>query len=234
MTNASPRSVLVPGGTGGLGRAVVQRLLGDGYRCIVVYRTPDKWQTLQQEVQHNQLYGIQADLADEAAVQQAVQQARDIGGLYALVHLAGGFEGGSVAETSLDTWNRLLATNLTSAFIVARAVLPYLKEAGAGRIVTIGSSAVPKRPAGVAAYTVSKAALAALTEVLANELAKTKITANILLAGSLGTPAMRQSTSPDKLVPLERVAATIAFLLSDEAASITGASIPVSVTGTAE
>jgi NAD(P)-dependent dehydrogenase (short-subunit alcohol dehydrogenase family) len=78
---------------------------------------------------------------------------------------------------------------------------------------------------------VSKAGLAVLTEVLANDLKSTKVTANILLAGSLGTPPMRQSVDDNKLVSLDRVAATIAFLLSDEAASITGASIPITITG---
>ena len=228
----STRTVLITGGTGGLGPTVVKRLLDDGYRCVVVYRSQDTWQQLQQDVQHDLLHGVEADLREEDAVQAAVTQARDLGdGLYALVHLAGGFEGGSVEATSIETWTTLLHTNLTSAFIVAGAALPPLRANGTGRIVTIGSSEVPKRSGNLAAYTVSKAALAVLTEVLANDLKNTKITANILLAGSLGTPSMRQSVGDEKLVSLDRVAATIAFLLSDEAASITGASIPLTITG---
>jgi NAD(P)-dependent dehydrogenase (short-subunit alcohol dehydrogenase family) len=226
------RTVLITGGTGGLGPTIVKRLLNDGYRCVVMYRTEDKWQQLQQEVEHDLLHGVEADMREEDAVQAAVAQARDLGnGLYALVHLAGGFDGGTVEDTSIETWTTMLHANLTSAFIVARAALPHLKANGAGRIITIGSSEVPKRPAGLAAYTVSKAGLAVLTEVLANDLKSTKVTANILLAGSLGTPPMRQSVDHNKLVSLDRVAATIAFLLSDEAASITGASIPVTITG---
>lgn len=226
------RTVLITGGTGGLGPTVVKRLLDDGYRCVVVYRTEDKWQALEQEIQHDLLHGVEADLQEEDAVAVAVTQARDLGdGLYALVHLAGGFDGGTVEDTSIETWTTMLHTNLTSAFIVARTALPHLRANGAGRIITIGSSEVPKRSASLAAYTVSKAALAVLTEVLANDLKNTKITANIVLAGSLGTPPMRQSVADNKLVSLDRVAATIAFLLSDEAASITGASIPVTITG---
>jgi len=226
------RTVLITGGTGGLGPTIVKRLLNDGYRCVVMYRTEDKWQQLQQEVEHDLLHGVEADMREEDAVQAAVAQARDLGnGLYALVHLAGGFDGGTVEDTSIETWTTMLHANLTSAFIVARAALPHLKANGAGRIITIGSSEVPKRPAGLAAYTVSKAGLAVLTEVLANELKSTKVTANILLTGSLGTPPMRQSVDDNKLVSLDRVAATIAFLLSDEAASITGASIPITITG---
>lgn len=228
----STRTVLVTGGTGGLGPTVVKRLLDDGYRCVVVYRTEDKWQALQQQVQHPLLHGVEADGGEEDAVAAAVARARDLGGgLYALVHLAGGFDGGTLEDTSIETWTTMLHTNLTSTFIVARAALPHLRANGTGRIITIGSSEVPKRSGSLAAYTVSKAALAVLTEVLANDLKTTQITANILLAGSLGTPAMRQSVADHKLVSLDRVAATIAFLLSDEAASITGASIPVMITG---
>ncbi len=231
MADTLPRAVVVTGGTGGLGPSVIRQLLDDGYRCIVMYRAPDKWQALQAEIQHEQLHGVQADLLDETAVQQAVAQAHDISGrLYALVHLAGGFESGKVENTSLDAWNRMLATNLNAAFIAARAVVPYLKQTGVGRIVTIGSAAAPKRQAGVAAYVVAKAGLAALTEVLANEFQNTGITANVLLAGSLQTAEMQQFTDRSKLVPLDRIAATIAFLLSDQAASVTGASIPVTVT----
>lgn len=231
MADMSPRAVLVTGGTGGSGPVVIQRLLDDGYRCIVLYRSPHKWQALQSHLQHERLHGVEADLVDEAAVHRAVEQASQIGGgLYAFVNLSGRFEGGSIEETSLETWNAQLSINLTGPFIVARAVIPHLKQNGSGRIVTIGSIAAAKRQPGVAAYVVAKAGLVVLTEVLANDLKKTKITANTLLAGSLDTPEMRQSMDRDKLVPLDRLAATISFLLSDEGASITGAMIPVTVT----
>jgi NAD(P)-dependent dehydrogenase (short-subunit alcohol dehydrogenase family) len=232
MTEQSTRSVLITGGTGGLGHAVVRRLLAE-YTCFVLYRSPDSWQALTAAVgASDRLHGLHADLADTGAVQRSVEQIRSQSGpLYGLVHLAGGFEMGSVQETTLESWNHLLTTNLTSAFTTIQAVLPQLREQNTGRIITIGSSVVPSRPAGIAAYTVSKAALNALTELLANELKDTAITANILLLGSLATPAMLQHMSREQLVPLERVADTIAFLLSDAAANVSGASIPVIVTG---
>jgi NAD(P)-dependent dehydrogenase (short-subunit alcohol dehydrogenase family) len=234
MTEQSSRSVLITGGTGGLGHAVVRRLLGD-YTCYVLYRSADSWQALISEIGiADRLHGLQVDLTDADAVHEIVEVMRhQWGPVYGLVHLAGGFEMGAVADTSPETWNNLLSLNLTSAFTVIRAVLPQLRERGSGRIVTIGSSAVAARPAGIAAYTVSKAGLNALTEVVAHELKGTGITANILLPGSLDTPAMRQHMSSEQLVSLDRVAETIAFLLSDAAASITGASIPLTVTGQA-
>jgi NAD(P)-dependent dehydrogenase (short-subunit alcohol dehydrogenase family) len=226
------RSLLITGGTGGLGPAVVRRLL-DEYTCFVLYRSAEAWQSLTDAIGINdRLHGLQADLTDADAVQFLIGQVRgQWGPLYGLVHLAGGFEMGAVQDTAPETWNNLLALNLTSAFTVIQAVLPQLREQNAGRIVTIGSAAVPARPPGIAAYTVSKAALSALTEVVANELKDTSVTANILLLGSLATPAMLQHMRSDQLVSLERVADTITFLLSDAAANITGASIPVVVTG---
>ena len=212
---------------------VVPRLL-ENFTCVVLYRSADAWQELERAVgASDRLIGITADLADEASVNGAVEEARArVGLLYGLVHLAGGFEGGTVADTSLESWNRQIQTNLTNAFIAVRAVLPQLQQQGFGRIVAVGSSAVATRPAGLAGYVVSKAGLNVLIEVLARELKDTGITANIVLPASLATPAMREGTDAARLVPLERVAAAIDFLLSDSAASITGASIPLTVTGT--
>lgn len=237
MTDSSLRPVLITGGTGGLGHAVVRRLLPE-YRCIVPYIVDHEWQSLQQHVADSaaseQLHGLLLDITDAAAVDQAVQELRaQHGPLYGVVHLAGGFSGGSVAETSLDDWNKLLALNLTSAFIVLHATVPQLQERGEGRIVTIGSAAAQPRPAGLVAYNVTKVGIGVLTDSLAHELKQTKITANTVLPGSMATPAMLSQMPRDQLVPIERVAETIAFLLSDAAGGITGANIPITVTGDA-
>jgi NAD(P)-dependent dehydrogenase (short-subunit alcohol dehydrogenase family) len=231
MTNTSRRPLLITGGTGGLGQAVVQRLLKE-YRCILLYRSTSKWEALQQGLEHEYLHGLEADLLDESAVRRAVEKAHSQWGpMYGLVHLAGGFEAGTLEETTLDTWNKMIELNLTSAFIIIHAVLPQLHEFGTGRIITVSSAAAAAQPPGIAAYTITKTALQTLTQTLARELKKTRITANTLLPASMDTPAMREFASRDTLVPLERVAGAIAFLLSDEAASITGASIPLTVTG---
>ncbi len=235
MTQEADRPILITGGTGGLGHTVVRQLLAN-YTCVVLYRSPEAWARLRQSCGDTaRLHGVEADLTDEAAVRRAVEQARaEVGLLYGLVHLAGGFlAGGSVEDTPTDTWNQLLSLNLTNAFVTMRAVLPQLRERGAGRIVAVGSSAGTTKPAGIAGYVVAKASLNVLTDVLAMELKDTGITANVVLPSSLATPEMLKELSADKLVPLERVAATIAFLLSDAAASITGASIPITVPGSA-
>jgi NAD(P)-dependent dehydrogenase (short-subunit alcohol dehydrogenase family) len=133
--------------------------------------------------------------------------------LYGIVNLAGAF--------SMDAdWERLLDANLMSAVRTISALSPRLADGG--RIVAISSQATLTKPAGMAAYVVSKSALNAYIEVLANELRPRRITANAVAPSALATPSMLKSMAAELLVPLDRVAATIAFLLSDAASSITG------------
>jgi len=149
-----------------------------------------------------------ADLQDEASVRDAFAK---IGEIYALVHLVGGFAEGAAAETSANTWSEMLALNATTAFIASREALAHMTRPG--RIVAVGSIAAVEKSAGMAAYVVSKSALITLIEMIAKE--NPGISANIVAPSTL-TPELR-----------ERVAETIAFLLSDAAANITGATIPL-------
>jgi 3-oxoacyl-[acyl-carrier protein] reductase len=136
--------------------------------------------------------------------------------LYGIVNLAGAFAMGSAAED----WTRMLDANLLAAVRTISALTPRLADGG--RIVAVSSQATLTKPAGMAAYVASKSALNAYIEVLANELRPRRITANAIAPSALATPAMLKTMSPDLLVPLDRVGATIAFLLSDAAASISG------------
>jgi NAD(P)-dependent dehydrogenase (short-subunit alcohol dehydrogenase family) len=232
--NDSSRTVLIAGGAGGLGPTVVRRLLPE-YTCVVQYRSDDSWRRLQEEIGASErLHGVQADLSDDTAVARAVEQvAAQWGPIYGLINMVGGFESGTVAETSRETWQGMIDAHLTAPFLLIQAALPAMQQAGAGRIIAIGSAASISKPGGIAAYLVAKSGLVTLIEALAKELKDSRITANALLPGSLDTPAMREFMSRDKLVPLDRVAAAIEFLLSDEAASITGAAIPLTLTGDA-
>lgn len=198
------KTLLVTGGTGGLGTFVVERLSRD-YRCVLLTHRD-------------------ADLADGPSVRAAIARLVD-GPLYGVVHLAGGFAAGTVADTSDDVWAKMLALNATGAFHVIREALPHL--VAPARIVAVSSIATRTKGGGIAAYTVSKSALNALIEVVAAELAGTGITANALLPDALDTPASRASSPGAKLVPLDRVAESIAFLLSEGASAITGALIPL-------
>lgn len=234
MNTQAVKPVLITGGTGGLGPAVVQRLLPE-YRCLVTYRSEREWAALQRDIGANErLHGMPVDLVDAAALAQLAADIRNQHGpVYGVVQLAGRFSGGSVEETTPDDWHDLFNRNLNSTFLVLRTFLPQIKERGAGRIIATSSAAMLNRPAGLAAYNVSKAGVGVLIESLAHELKNSRITANALLPGSMATPTMLQQMSREKLVPLEYVANVIAFLLSDAGAGITGALIPVTVTGEA-
>ncbi|HEV7765383.1 MAG TPA: SDR family oxidoreductase [Thermoanaerobaculia bacterium] len=196
------RTLVITGGNGGLGTEVVRRLSLD-YNCIVPTRE-------------------QLDLTNEESVRRAFET---FGEIYGLVHLVGGWTGGSVRETSLETWSTMLATNTTTAFLAAREALAHMTHPG--RIVVVSSLVTLHPVGGSAAYTVAKSALNALAQVLASEERKNGITANAVLPDSMATPAMLKEMDASKLVPLERVSATIAFLLSDEAAGTSGTLVPI-------
>jgi NAD(P)-dependent dehydrogenase (short-subunit alcohol dehydrogenase family) len=202
------RTIVITGGTGLLGTAVVTRLARE-YRCIVLYHGEAGWQALRKIVP---VEGIAADLSNEADVKRALDQCGEI---YGVVHLVGGFDSGDGA----GVWSKMIALNLLTAATVTRTAIPHL--ASGGRIVAISSVATVDQPKGFGAYVASKSALNALIEVLAVELKDREITANALLPSSLG------KIGDAGLVPIENVAATIAWLLSDAAANVTGALIPL-------
>ncbi|MCU1244270.1 MAG: family oxidoreductase [Acidobacteria bacterium] len=213
------RTLIVTGGTGGLGGTVVARLTRE-YHCVVLYNS-----TVPAGMNVD---GIHADLTDEASIRSAITQAADrFGPPYGLVHLAGGFAGGRVSETGSDDWQTMIGLNLTSSFVVIRETLGRMRRDEPGRIVAISSEATRTRPTTAAAYVISKTGLNLLIELTAAELAATPITANALLPGTLDTEAMRKEMPKARRVPLGTVAETIAFLLSDVASSISGALIPL-------
>jgi NAD(P)-dependent dehydrogenase (short-subunit alcohol dehydrogenase family) len=217
------KTLIVTGGTGGLGTAVVERL-SQKYRCVLLQRNvgralarPDGLKPV-----------LHVDLTDEQSVHDAIADATErFGAPYGLLHMAGGYDGGAVSETSSEVWNRMIDLNLTSAFLVVRETLALMRRDEPGRIIAISSEATLTKFAGAAAYVVSKSALNTLVELTAAELAGSAITVNALLPTTLDTPASRAAMPDARRVPLERVADAIEFLLSEAAANFNGALIPL-------
>jgi NAD(P)-dependent dehydrogenase (short-subunit alcohol dehydrogenase family) len=152
------------------------------------------------------------------------------GPLWAAVHCAGGFAGGTVAATSLETFDKMIATNLRSAFLCCRAAIRRMQPHGGGRIVNVASfqPAILAGIGGSAAYAVSKAGVVALTKAIAEEGAKTGVRASCVAPGTMRTPINAKampSADQSGWVPMEDVAEAIAWLVSPEAGTASGAVI---------
>lgn len=225
----SERVVVVTGGFGFLGRALATVLAEQGARVALLDRAG-----LPADLRASEcllpLGGV--DVADAAAADAAFGQvAQSWGHIDALVNVAGGFTWETVAEGSLATWDRLYAMNLRSAVAAVQAALPHLGGDGRGRIVNVGALAALKSTAGMGAYAASKAGVMRLTEALAEELKERGITVNAVLPSVIDTPANRAempTAAFDRWVSPAALGRVIAFLLTDDAAPITGACLPVS------
>ena len=220
------RVFVVTGGFGSLGRALATVLGEQGARVALLDRTPAPADLADTD---DRLALGQVDLASDgaapAAFAQVMQRWQRIDGL---VNVAGGFIWQTLGEGSLETWDRLYAMNLRSAVAASQAVLPHLGRGG--RIVNIGAMAALKAAAGMGAYAASKAGVMRFTEALADELKDRGVTVNAVLPSIIDTPANRAdmpAAAFDRWVTPAALSRVVAFLLSDDAAAITGACIPV-------
>jgi NAD(P)-dependent dehydrogenase (short-subunit alcohol dehydrogenase family) len=227
------RVAVVSGGTGALGQCVSRRLLSAGAAVCIPYVIAAELDALKAGLDASALArvrAVHADVTDEAGFDGFVRGVLDAHGrIDILVNGVGGFAPGDLASTSLSEWNRMLTLNLTSAAIGCRGVLPAMIAAGFGRIVNIASRAVVPPLGGFIGYTVAKAGVITLTQALAREVPR-GITVNAVLPSTMDTPANRQAM-PDadrsQWVSPDAVAEVIAYLASDQAAMVSGATIPV-------
>lgn len=218
------RRIAITGGFGTLGVATVRAALDAGASVVAIDRADAPAEGM---AQATCIGGV--DLADPQAAKQALTAAaKTLGGLDALVNIAGTFRYETVAEGSLDTWDLLYRVNLRTAVAASQAALEHLKAGS--RIVNIGAASGLKSGAGVGAYTASKSGVMRFTEALAEELKDRDITVNALLPSIIDTPPNR-ADMPDAdfaaWVKPEQLADVIMFLLSEKASAITGALIPV-------
>jgi len=223
-------TVLVTGGRGGLGPAVTEAFLADGWRVVTpLRRRPEPTGAgdgLLPEV-------VEADLADPAAVERAVARAAGDPGapLRAVVNLAGGYAAGPrLHETPPEEFERLLALNLRPTFLVTRAALPHLLAAGGGAVVCVSARTALQPFPGAVAYATAKAAVLAFAQAVAVEYRAKGVRCNAILPSVIDTPANRAG-QPDadhsRWVPPAQVAAVIRFLAGEESAPTSGAAVPV-------
>lgn len=220
--------VLVAGGTGALGSAVVRALLDEGCSCTVTWLVEAELERARAEFGEHVGF-VHADLIDADGGAEAAVAAVD--DLEAVVDLVGGWAStGPVHETSPADFDRLLRLNLMPAFNLARAAMPRLVERGGGAFVAVSARAALRPFAGAAAYVTAKAAVLAFVQALDADYRAHGVRANAILPSVIDTPANRRD-QPDadhsKWVSPDEIARVIRFLVSDDAAVTGGAAIPV-------
>jgi NAD(P)-dependent dehydrogenase (short-subunit alcohol dehydrogenase family) len=222
---------LITGGTGALGQVVCAAFLAAGARVVATYVVARERVAFEQAV-HGDAELAEVELGDAAQVTALVERVVAARGrIDVLLNLAGGFWGGApLIDTPDAELDRLFAMNVKTAFGCARAVVPAMIRRRHGRIVNVTARPALVGGANVSAYAISKAGVAALTRALADEVREHGITVNAIAPSTIDTAANRAAmpkADPSRWVRPEEIAATLVFLASDAAASISGAIIPV-------
>jgi NAD(P)-dependent dehydrogenase (short-subunit alcohol dehydrogenase family) len=228
------RVILISGATGGLGSAVVREFASTEAHLALTSTSGARLEGLIADIglTDGRALFATADVTHADDVASLVSAILDkFGRIDALLNTVGTWSGGKpVSEIATEAWDRLLALNLRSAFLLSRAVLPPMLEAGWGRIVHVSSKIAVEPRAKQAEYAVSKMGLIALTEVIAAEVKGTGVTANVILPSIIaapGRPSSSTGSGANNRVPPEHIAAAMRFLCSDAGASINGARIPI-------
>ena len=229
-----PRSVIVTGGASGIGAAIVARLITDGYLVGVLDTQP--------LAPRDSLLGFEVDVADMAQVSQAIAEfAEQAGAPFGLVNNAGWDRAMPFLKTTPELWDQILNINLRGPLNVTHATLGWMADAGRGRVVSIASDAGRVGSSGEAVYSAAKGGTIALMKTLAREHARHGITFNSVCPGPTQTPLLESLDTTGKLaaalekaIPMRRLGqpddypGIVSFLLSDDAAYITGQTISVS------
>jgi NAD(P)-dependent dehydrogenase (short-subunit alcohol dehydrogenase family) len=223
-------TAIVTGGTGGLGAAVVARLLDDGWRVVVPWVVEAE---LSRVPERDGLELVRADLFDPSEVAGVVSTATSDGGapLSGLVNLVGGFAAGPrVDETPIEDFEKQFRLNLRPTYLTVQAAVPHMVDAGGGSIVCVGTRAALQPFKGAAGYISSKAAVMAFAQAVAVEYRNDGVRCNTILPSVIDTPGNRASmpnADHDKWVKPAEIAGVIAHLLSDDSSPTSGATIPV-------
>lgn len=234
------RVALVTGGGRGIGARISRRLAQDGFAVAVNYsRSADGAQAVVEEIEAlgGRAAAVRGDVGVAAeAVDLVAATAELLGTPTVLVNNAGHAENASACSLGPEAWDRVLGVNLHGAYYCTHAALPGMYAAGWGRVIFLGSPAAGRSVTPtMAAYAAAKAGLVAMTKVLAKEVARRGITANVVVPGFVDTDMTRDAGDEHHAalraawpeIPADAVADTVAFLASDQAAYVSGEELGV-------
>lgn len=246
MTTLSDRSIIITGAGSGIGRAIAQEAAEAGAHVIVSDLNHDTANETVELIQQasGQATAVAGDVSSPEVVDQLVAAATSAGPLLGLVNNAGVMDDfAGAAETTDRMWELCMRVNVTAPFMLIRAALPHMLEAGKGSIVNMGSEAGLRGGAAGVAYTSSKHGLVGLTKSTAFQYARQNVRVNAVMPGGVETnilaamdPAKLNQAGLAAMGPLHQTAIRTAkpgevssltvFLLSDEASNVSGAIIP--------
>jgi len=219
--------VLVTGANGGLGIYLTQAFLDAGATVIGSSRS-----IRQSDLEGSAFIAVATEISNRENARALVDQVVSrFGRLDVLAHTVGGFAGGQpIADMDDETFQGMLDVNLNSVFHILRAAIPPMRQTGNGRIIAIGSRAALEPGAGVGAYSASKAAMVSLVKTVALENKDVGLTANVILPGTMDTPANRKAmpkADVSKWVKPASVAELVVWLAGGAGKDVNGAAIPV-------
>lgn len=224
------REVVVTGGTGALGRAVIDRLLARGAICHVPVFDRDELEGFAHRDHDDVRLVLESDLGDPDTVRRIYE---GVDAPWASIHCAGGFAMSGVVETSAADLESQWRLNAKTAFLCCREAIRRMRaKGGGGRLVNVAARPAlePRTGAGMVAYTMAKSAVAALTVALAEEVAAEDIWVNAVAPSILDTPGNRAAmpdADPNQWAPLPAVAESIVFLASPRNGATRGGLVPV-------
>ncbi|HEY4914161.1 MAG TPA: SDR family NAD(P)-dependent oxidoreductase [Candidatus Dormibacteraeota bacterium] len=241
MKRFEDKVAIVTGGASGIGQATARRLAGEGAAVVIADVNGEGAGGVARSISEGggRAIALQVDVTDAPGVRAMTEQAiAAFGKIDILVSNAGWDRAGPFADTDEELWDRVIAINYRGHLATCHAALPYMRERGGGRIVTVASDAGRVGSSGEVVYSGAKGAVIAFTKGLAREVARYGINVNCVAPGLVDTPLL--AGMPEKLIaaivrsiPLRRtgvpdeIAAAICFLASDDAAYITGQTLSV-------
>ena len=242
MNRFDGRVALVTGASRGIGEAIARRLASEGAVVLAAARSTESLDRVVAEIASagGKARALALDVSDAVSIEAAVKSALEGNGqIDVLVNNAGITEDNLLLRMSRDAWDRVLSTNLTGAFLLTQAVVKGMIRRRYGRIVNVTSVVGLMGNAGQANYAAAKAGLVGLTKSIARELGSRNVTCNAVAPGFITTAMTDRMTAEAResltgQIPLQRlgtpedVAATVAFLASEEAAYVTGTVVNVS------